>query len=472
MSSNEKSPYKHQKSNINTPQQFELSASEISASNLIYGLYDKPPLKETIIAALQHFLTSFIGIVSFYPILGSALGLASETIAYLISMSLIVSGFSTFIQAKTIGPIGSGLLSIQGSSVVFLGPSIAIGTAAIANGLTPEEALATLLGLSFFASFVEIFLSQLIQTIASVITPLVMGTVITMLGLTLVKVAIMAIGGGQEAIQNGTFGAYQNLLLAGLVLLTIIGFNCSQKPWFRMLSVSIGLAVGYFVALIMGRVDLSIVGQVSAFTLPQPFKFGFGFDPEAFITFSFLFVITTIETIGDLSVTMAVTNEPIRGEKYIRRLKGGILGDGFNSLLAACFNTLPNTTYSGNNGIIQITGVASRYVGYFIAALFVLAGLFPIVGAVVQTIPQSVLGGAILILFGSVAVAGIRILSTIEFTQRSLIILATSFGLGFGVVYMPEILDQLPTFLQDILSSGINTAGLSALLLDAILPDT
>lgn len=154
----------------------------------------------------------------------------------------------------------------------------------------------------------------------------------------------------------------------------------------------------------------------------------------------------------------------------MRRIKGGILGDGFNSALAALFNTFPNTTFSQNNGVIQLTGIGSRYVGYFIAVIFVILGLVPVVAGVFQTIPQPVLGGATIIMFGTVAVAGIKIISQVNLDKRASIILATSLGLGLGVSVVPDILDQLPPLIKSIFSSGISTGGLTALILNMTLP--
>ncbi|MEL6223397.1 MAG: solute carrier family 23 protein, partial [Cyanobacteria bacterium J06627_8] len=176
------------------------------------------------------------------------------------------------------------------------------------------------------------------------------------------------------------------------------------------------------------------------------------------------------ESTGDLTATSLVTNQPIKGKIYIDRIKGGVLGDGVNSFIAACFNTFPNTTFSQNNGVIQLTGIGSRYVGFFIAGLFVLLGLFPIVGALVQTLPQPVLGGATILMFGTVASAGIKILSCVNFTRRASLILSVSLGLGLGVTFAPDILDQMPALVKSIFSSGIATGGLTALVLNSIIP--
>lgn len=438
--------------------------------DLIYGLEDVPPLREAIFAALQHVLACFIGIVTPSLIIGGALELPPETTAYLVSMSLFVSGIATFIQVKRLGPVGSGLLSIQGTSFAFIGPIIAAGAGAIAAGATPEQALGTIFGMCFLGSFIEIFFSRFLQFASRIITPLVTGTVVSLIGLTLVNVGITAIGGGFPAREAGTFGSPQNLGLAALVLVTIIVLNSSGNAFLRMASIAIGLIVGYIVSFFMGMVDLSNLANASLFAMPIPFRFGFGFSPVAFLPFAFLFLITTIESIGDLTATSEITGQPIQGELYMRRIKGGVLGDGVNSLIAAAFNTFPNTTFSQNNGVIQLTGVASRYVGLFIAGFFLLAGLFPVIGGVIQAVPQPVLGGATIIMFGSVATAGIRILSNVNFTKRSAIILATSLGLGLGVAFAPDLLDQMPPLVKNIFSSGISTGGICALVMNMLLP--
>ena len=171
-----------------------------------------------------------------------------------------------------------------------------------------------------------------------------------------------------------------------------------------------------------------------------------------------------------MTATSLLSGEPITGPKYIKRIKGGILGDGVNSAIAAVFNTFPNTTFSQNNGVIQLTGIGSRYVGYYIAGVFVILGLVPIVAGVFQTIPQPVLGGATIIMFGSVAVAGVKILLSVNMDKRASIILATSLALGLGVSVVPDILDQMPPLMKSIFSSGISTGGLTALILNMVLP--
>ncbi|MGD1950135.1 MAG: uracil-xanthine permease family protein [Leptolyngbyaceae cyanobacterium] len=438
--------------------------------DLVYGLDDKPPLRETLFAAVQHVLASFIGIITPSLIIGNTLELAPQDRAYLISMSLFVSGIATLIQVHKIGPVGSGLLSIQGTSFAFIGPIIGAGTAAIAGGATPTQALGLIFGMCFLGSFIEMIFSQFLETISRIITPLVTGTVVMLIGLTLINAGVLAIGGGALAQQNGTYGSAQNLFLSLLVLAIIITLNTRRNTFLRMASIAIGLIVGYILGLFLGIVDLSRLGQMSLFSLPIPFRYGFGFNPTAFIPFAFLYIITTIESIGDLTATSVVTGQPIQGKTYFRRIRGGVLGDGINSLIAACFNTFPNTTFSQNNGVIQLTGIGSRYVGYFIAGIFTLLGLFPIVGGVLQAIPQPVLGGATIIMFGSVAAAGLKIIASIEIGRRETIILATSLGLGLGVAFAPDLLTGLPPLAKNIFGSGISTGGLCAVTLNILLP--
>lgn len=448
----------------------QINAAAAADSELIYGLESRPPLPNTLFAALQHVLASFVGIITPSFIISGELGLEPADAGFIISMSLFASGISTFIQAKRIGPVGSGLLSIQGTSFAFIGPILAAAGGAIATGSSPTEALGLVFGLCLFGSFIEMIFSRFIHLARKIITPLVTGTVVTLIGLTLIEVGITSIGGGFPAREAGTFGSPQNLGLAALVLVIIVVLNNTGSTILRMSSIVIGLIVGYLVALSMGIVNFSSLSTFPAFSLPIPFRYGIGFNWSAFIPFAFLYLITTIESIGDLTATSIVTGQPITGNVYMNRIKGGVLGDGVNSLIAACFNTFPNTTFSQNNGVIQLTGIGSRYVGLFIAGIFVLLGLFPVVGGIVQAMPQPVLGGATILMFGTVAAAGIKILSTVNFTKRASLILAVSLGMGLGVEFAPDILDQLPSLVKSIFSSGISAGGISALVLNILLP--
>ena len=439
-------------------------------SDLIYGLEARPPFVEAIFVALQHVFACFVGIITPGLIICGALEVPPADTTFILSMSLVVSGIATFIQAKRFGSVGSGLLSVQGTSFAFLGPIIATGLAVKETGGTAQDALGLIFGLCFFGAFVEIFVSRFLHLANKVITPLVTGVVVTLIGLTLIKVGITSMGGGVPAQNNGDFGSPVYLGVSFLVLAVIIALNSTTNNYLRMSSIVIGLIVGYLVSIPLGLVDFSNLAGLPAVALPIPFRYGFNFNFAAFIPFAFLYLITAIETIGDLTATSAISGEPIEGPKYFRRIKGGVLGDGINSIIAACFNTFPNTSFSQNNGVIQLTGVGSRYVGYFISVIFIILGLFPIIAGTFQALPQPVLGGATIVMFGTVAVAGIKILSCVNLTKRNSIILAVALGLGLGVTFVPEILENMPPLIKSLFASGISTGGITALLLNLILP--
>ena len=429
-------------------------------TGLIYGLEDRPPLKDTLFAALQHLLAIFVAIITPPLIIAGALKLDLETTGFLVSMALFASGVSTFIQCRRIGPIGTGLLCIQGTSFSFIGPIISAGQ---------TGGLASIFGACMAASTVEMLISRVLKYTRKIITPLVSGIVVTLIGMSLVKVGISACGGGAAAQADGTFGSLRNIGLAAMVLVLIIFFNRSSNRYLRMSSIVIGLVVGYVVAWFMGMVDFSSVQSYGGFNIPVPFKYGLSFDISAIIALGLVYLITAIEAYGDITVNSLISGEPVEGKVFVKRASGGILADGFNSMLAGVFNSFPNSIFAQNNGMIQLTGVASRYVGYYIAGFLILLGLFPAVGLVFSLMPEPVLGGATLLMFGTVAAAGIRIIASQKINRKATLVMALSFSFGLSVELVPDILCQLPETLRNIFSSGITTGGLTAITANAVI---
>lgn len=203
--------------------------------------------------------------------------------------------------------------------------------------------------------------------------------------------------------------------------------------------------------------------------IPIPFRYGISFDISAIIGLALVYLITAIEAYGDITANSLISGEPVEGETFVKRASGGILADGFNSMLAGFFNSFPNSIFAQNNGMIQLTGVASRYVGYFIAGFLILLGLFPAVGLVFSLMPEPVLGGATLLMFGTVAAAGIRIISSQKIDRKATLVMALSFSFGLSVELVPDILCQLPDTLRNIFSSGITTGGLTAILANLLI---
>ncbi|EPW4541634.1 uracil-xanthine permease family protein [Vibrio vulnificus] len=441
-------------------------------TDLIYQLNDRPPLPQTLFAALQHLLAMFVAVITPSLIICQALGVSAEQTNTIISMSLFASGISSFIQIRTFGPIGSGLLSVQGTSFNFLGPIIGAGLALKAGGASVESMMAAIFGTILVASFAEILLSRVLEYARSIITPLVSGIVVTLIGLTLIQVGLVSMGGGYAALGDGTFGSLDKLALAGTVLGLIVLLNRSKNPYVRVASIVIAMLVGYVMAYFMGMVDTRQASSSSALVaLPIPMQFGLSFDWSLFIPLVLIFLITALEAIGDITATSEVSGEPVKGPVYMKRIKGGVLADGLNSAIAAVFNSFPNSTFSQNNGVILLTGVASRYVGYFIAGMLVLLGLFPGVASFVQLIPEPVLGGATIVMFGTIAAAGVRIISRVDLDRRAILIMALSFSMGLGIAQKPEILQFMPEFIKSIFSSGVAAGGITAIVLNLLLPE-
>ena len=412
-------------------------------TDLIYGVEDRPPFKEALFAALQHLLAIFVAIITPPLIIASALKLDVEKTGFLVSMSLFASGVSTFVQCRRFGPVGAGLLCIQGTSFSFIGPIIATG---LVGGLP------LIFGSCMAAAPIEMIVSRTFKYLRNIITPLVSGIVVLLIGLSLIKVGIVSCSGGYSAMDNGTFGSWENLSIAALVLLSVLFFNRCRNKYLRMSSIVIGL----------------VIGGVLGVAVPN-IKYGVEFNVSSFIAIGLVYLITAIEATGDVTANSMISGLPIEGDSYLKRVSGGVMADGFNSFLAGVFNSFPNSIFAQNNGIIQLTGVASRYVGYYIAAMLVLLGLFPIVGAVFSLMPDPVLGGATLLMFGTVAAAGIRIISSQEIGRKETLVLAVSLSLGLGVELMPDVLKQAPEAIRSIFSSGITTGGLTAIIANVVI---
>lgn len=432
----------------------------IGKSELIYGLEDKPKLKDALFAALQHLLAIFVAIITPPLIISGALSLDVETTGFLVSMALFASGVSTFIQCRRFGFIGTGLLCVQGTSFSFIGPIISAG---LAGGLP------LIFGSCIAASSVEMIISRLLKYTRKIITPLVSGIVVTLIGLSLIKVGINACGGGEAARAAGTFGSMDNIGLAVLVLVVIIFFNRSSNKYLRMSSIIIGIAVGYAVAGLLGKVDFNAIPEFGMLYVPVPFKYGIAFDWSSIVAIGVVYLITAIEAYGDITANSLISGEPVEGEKFIKRASGGIFADGFNSMLAGIFNSFPNSIFAQNNGMIQLTGVASRYVGYYIAGFLILLGLFPVVGLVFSVMPDAVLGGATLLMFGTVAASGIRIIAAQDIDRKAILVMALSFSLGLSVELVPDILMGFPEAVRSVFASGITTGGLTAIIANALI---
>ena len=450
--------------------EIDILTKPIQKTDLIYQIEDKPPFGEAIFVALQHLLAIFVAIITPPLIIASAVRLDTETTGFLVSMALLTSGISTFIQCKQIGPIGCGLLCVQGTSFSFIG---ALNASFAGMGMA---ALPIMFGVTIAGAPIEMIVSRLLKYTRKIITPLISGIVVTMIGLCLIKVAIISCGGGYDSMNMDatqfpklTFGSWHNLGLAAIVLCSIVFLNSFKNKYIRMSSIIIGLVIGYIVAYLMGRIDFSLISGLGTINIPVPFKYGLGFNWSAFISIALIYFITSIEAYGDITANSMIGGEAIEGPEFLKRAQGGIMADGINSMLAGVLNSFPNSIFAQNNGLIQLTGVASRYIGYYIAALLIILSIFPFVGGIFSIMPAPVLGGATLLMFGTVAASGIRIIASQDINRKAILVLAISFACGLGVELVPDILLQTPSWFKGTFSSGITTGGVAAIIANIII---
>lgn len=424
---------------------------------LICSLEEKPPLGTSILLAFQHIVTAFGGIVAVPLVVGSALGLSLPDIAFLVSATIFVSGITTFIQARGVGPIGGKLPVVMGTDFTFVAPSIAVGAAG-GMGL----GVAGIVGATILGSFVEMILSRFIKPLMKFFPPVVTGTVVTLIGTTLLPVAMDWAAGG---VGSADYGSLQNLAISMGVLLVIVFLNHYGKGMIGSASVLIGILLGYLVSWPLGLLDFQAVADASWFSLPQIFKFGVTFSLPALLAFIPAYLVTTIETVG---VLIAV-EDACDVDNSEDRVAKGLLADGVGSFIAGFFGSGANTSFSQNVGLIPLTRVASRYVVTVAGVILFLLGLFPKLATLIAIMPNPVLGGAGIVMFGIVAASGIKTLGSVRLTNRNLIIIAVSIGLGLGATFRPEYFANLPEVLQSIFSSGISTGTITAFILNLLL---
>jgi NCS2 family nucleobase:cation symporter-2/xanthine permease XanP len=425
---------------------------------ILYALDARPPILQTLFVGFQHTLAMFVGILTPPLIIASGLGLPHDETAFFVSMALFASGISTVTQVMQVGPVGTGLLSVQGTSFTFVGPAQAAG----ASGGIP-----LVLGMGLLAAPIEIVLSFCLGFARRLFAPVVTGTAVMMIGFSLIHVGMTNFAGGRGAAD---FGSLRHLALGLLVVVVIVFFTRFGRGIGRVGAVTFGLLTGYAVAVLGGLVDFRPVVDADWLLVPTPFHYGLSFDLRFLAPFAFGYLITTLESVGDITATSQVSGEPVTGPVYMRRVRGGVLADGLNSMLAAVFNSLPNTTFAQNNGVIQLTGVASRVVGYATAVILMALGLVPKLGALVAVMPPAVLGGATVVLFGLVAMAGVRIATQDGFSAQTMLILAVACALGLGVEQVPGLLAGVSEGWRPFLGSSLIVGTMSALVLNLVFP--
>ena len=422
---------------------------------VVYGIDDRPPLAEAVPLGIQHVVAMLLGNITTPILVAGALGLAVADEAFLIQMVLLMAGLSTVVQSYPVGPVGGRVPVVMGTSIAFLGAIIGIGR---------EWGLAVVFGACLAASVVETGLGFAIVRVRRLFPPLVNSIVVMLIGLTLIPVGMDYAAGGRGA---GDYGSPRNLSVAALVFLVTLGLNQFGRGFLAYGSMLAGVVVGYAAAVPLGMVDFSAVAEAGWFALPRWAPYGLEFEWLPIALMGFIYVISTMETIGDISGTLAAVGR----EPTARELRGGLVADGVMSGLAALVSAFPNTSYSQNVGLVNFTGVVSRHVtavgGIFLLAL----GLIPKVGALFATIPAPVIGGGGLIMFAMIFSSGAAIFHRgVRLSRRNLVILAVALALGLGVELRPEVLARLPEWARTLFGSGLIAGGLTALALNLLLP--
>jgi len=422
----------------------------------------KLPLNQSIPLGIQHVLAMFAGNITVPIIIAGIFGQTPEQKIFLIQMALFVAGVATVIQTVGYGKIGSRLPIIQGTSFAFIPVMAPFAKAGLGAVFTA----------AFIGGIFQMWIGRMLKPIRHLFPPLVTGIVVLMIGISLLKVGFMYAGGGGWLLNNKpeVFGNSNHLIISFTVLIVAVWANQKGKGMVSSASILIGMIAGYIVAMLFGMVNYGKIAGADWFAFPMPLQYGIEFIPGAIILMLFMAVVTTIETIGDISAT---TMGGANREATNKELSGGIMADGLGTAFGSIFNAMPNTSYSQNAGLVAFTGVISRHVGTIAGVLLIILGLFPKLGGVIAAMPESVIGGAAIIMFGLITAAGIKLIAQSEMNQRNLLILALSLSFGIGMYLKPEFASHIPHMgfnLPLLLTTGLIPAGLLAFVLNATLP--
>lgn len=426
------------------------------AIRIAYDVDDRPPLREAVPLGAQHLVAMLLGNITPPLLIAGALAASAADTALLLQMVLVMAGVATVVQAYPLGPVGGRIPVVMGTSIAFVGAIITIGQ---------RHGLAGVFGACLVASVVEIALGFSVGRLRRVFPPLVTSIVVMLIGLTLIPIGVDYAAGGVGAAD---YGAPVNLVVAALVFLVTLVLNQVTRGFLSYASMLFGVIAGFVAAALLGRVDVSGVAAAGWLSLPRPLAFGLELEWSAILLIAVIYVISALETVGDISGTLAaVGRAPTDAE-----LKGGLVADGVMSGLAALFSAFPNTSYSQNVGLVNFTGVASRHVTAVTGVFLVALGLVPKIGALFAAIPAPVIGGGGLIMFAMIFASGASIFHRdVDLTQRNLVILAVSLGLGLGAELRPDALASLGPGMQSFFGQGLVTGGLAALVLNLVLPE-
>jgi xanthine permease XanP len=444
----------------------------VSDNELLFGVDERPPIAKSLTAAVAHLLAIVGGIATAPLIIARGLNLDVALTNYVVASALVISGIATFIQIRRFGPLGSGILSVQGTSFAFVGVFIYAGINLQTAGLDNETMLGTLVGTAAVGGAMTMVLSFFLRYLSAIITLNVAGITVFLLGLSLVWVAWGNLGFAVASASAQGINELWVYLQAVIVIGVIIFFSTRSNPWLKLSSIMLGLFAGMVFAGLTNSLDQPLPAELAPVFLIEFLPFALHFDGMVFLLLMPIFLVSIIESIGDLTATSLLSGRSVSGPDYWLRLRGGVMADGFNTLLAALFGTFPNTTFSQNNGVIRLTGVASRFVGLLLAVLLMLLGSIPLFSALFQLLPGGVLHGATGLMFGTIMLTGIRVLRAQPNQPRVLLMLACCTLGAIGLTQTTTLLASLdmstPAYLQMLTNFPVASGALIAMTWEAL----
>lgn len=431
------------------------SNSAASLDN-IYTLDGKVPMGKSIPFGLQHVLAMFVANIAPIMIVAGASGLSTHETASLIQTAMIIAGIGTLVQLFTVWRLGAKLPIVMGISFTFVSVFCYVG---------PQWGYEAIIGAVIVGGIIEGILGFFAKYWRKIVSPIVAACVVTAIGFSLLSVGANSFAGGTGAAD---FGSAQNWILGTITLICCLGFNILAKGHLKHLSVLFGLVVGYIVALCMGKVDLSSLEGLAVISLPEIMPYKPVFNISAIVSVTMIFLVSATETIGD---TSAVTNTVLGRPATDKEISGSLACDGLISTLSACFGCMPITSFSQNVGLLAMTKVINRYTIATGAGILILAGVFPVIGAVLATLPEAVLGGCTIMMFGNIVISGLQMIGACGFSQRNITIAALSLSIGLGFTQVPEMFNIFPTIVRTIFAENcVAVVFLAAIIMNLIMP--
>jgi len=418
-----------------------------------------PPLAQAIPLGIQHVMAMFASNITPAFIIAAVAGLALPDKIFLIQMAMVFAGVATLIQTVGIGPIGARLPVVQGTSFAFIPVMIPIAKTA---------GMGALFGSAVIGGAFHFLLGTIVGKLRRFLPPIVTGMVVLTIGLSLIPIGIQYAAGGVPLMGKPEFGSGSHWFLAMVVIVVTLGVKFFFKGFMSAAAVLVGLIAGYLVAIPMGMTNLGRVAGAGWFTLPDFMHFGFEINAAAIIGMCLMAVISAIETVGDIS---GITKGGAGREATDKEIGGGTMADGLGTAVAGLFGGFPNTSFSQNVGLVSMTGVMSRHVVTIGAVFLILAGLIPKVGAIIAAMPIAVLGGGVIVMFGMVVSAGLRMLGDVQMNRRNMIIIAVSLSFGLGLKAVPDAVQHLPQTISMLMTTGLLPAAFLAIVLNVALPE-